>query len=1038
MFTLAWLVAFSIASTAAAVATTTYKNNTTCIENVKFCVPNHKFKPCTQTPSNNTQDGDSTKNKVYSVHSGHCCPCDLSKEDSAKQCFLNVSTAGATALYLLCLIVSALLTRLYIATGVREEEEEMEHVQKVIEYRKLYSAFGLEMNVDDYQQNAYDRNDLQFLRLHRILMVGQLIWIANPLATQMSNTKASSYSGKLTYGANFFTDTSSWLAKCVIKSQEKEPYMSVQTDFWFLLTIMFFVIQILLDMFITCKRNGCRNFGKSNWDDYGGGYGDHAEQKSFKADGVQMLMLKEEDVNVVVDDGDENKSSGPCWKGRCCNILRRNLRIAVLVYFVLYPLCMSIFIQGIACKNFTGDVNAIDGVSKCGTKAWSFFYCIVTLVIPFVGFPYLYYKLNCTKDDKMLDDNFLHDWGYLVIGYKRKMVLWPMVDFFELSAFLLFYYLQLVGIFNFFTRMLLNLISCYCKLVMIETFRPFESSIIYNTAINGKRILVVMFLATLVRIIPQIPDDEETKLDTLSLCQGTARHTISSYIIWTSYFVFFLLILLCFFDYWYNGLVFEWVRRKLRRLNGEKEVDGDNEVDPYVSEFLKLEGEYRIPSDQLKIQRDDDSDPIYLGAGGFGSVYKATWAQDQAYPVAAKELNATKMEDPNEKEDFVTEVKNLIMANHRNVINFYGICEQMDYSRDADGLRRRYIVMEYAQNGSLESYLSTASKSYLPQLENLRKNKRATTQNMQLIYPLPSKRFLRWAMDIAAGLNYLNSKGMPHQDVKPHNILLDRYNTVKLCDLGFKKMKQVDDNGAQARSGSQGVLRYNSRNSRGKTRSATDSIFEERGTAQYKSPEAFRIALEEWGEKVDVWAYGVVLKRMASLRQPFNMGRGGDGVSISDIFKKLPKCELLPFDHFDNKTIYYVHPLLEDLIKLCLNINPRKRPSFEKIYGLLDGMIQDDGNTNSSMKTRQSNGRRSTMRGIVQMNPAFGVVPHSRTPVEVLRKMKSNNAIKMTHERDAVKISQLISKPRSRSNAPPRFWEKKKHTSTEMQTFNSK
>ena len=112
------------------------------------------------------------------------------------------------------------------------------------------------------------------------------------------------------------------------------------------------------------------------------------------------------------------------------------------------------------------------------------------------------------------------------------------------------------------------------------------------------------------------------------MCEGTARHTLSGYIIWISYALFFLLILLCFFDYWYNGLLFEWARRKFRGLNGQKEVEDDNGADPYVSEFLKLEGEYRIPSDQLKIQRDDDSDPIYLGAGGFGSVQVGSQGRD--------------------------------------------------------------------------------------------------------------------------------------------------------------------------------------------------------------------------------------------------------------------------------------------------------------------------------------------------------------------------------------------------------------------------
>ena len=40
------------------------------------------------------------------------------------------------------------------------------------------------------------------------------------------------------------------------------------------------------------------------------------------------------------------------------------------------------------------------------------------------------------------------------------------------------------------------------------------------------------------------------------------------------------------------------------------------------------------------------------------------------------------------------------------------------------------------------------------------------------------------AMDIASALQYLNSKNMPHRDVKPHNIFLTAQNNVKIGDLG--------------------------------------------------------------------------------------------------------------------------------------------------------------------------------------------------------------------------------------------------------------
>ena len=203
--------------------------------------------------------------------------------------------------------------------------------------------------------------------------------------------------------------------------------------------------------------------------------------------------------------------------------------------------------------------------------------------------------------------------------------------------------------------------------------------------------------------------------------------------------------------------------------------------------------------------------------------------------------------------------------------------------------------MEYAENGSLESMLSKIASNYLHQI-NGASDEKEKLRLKSLCYPLTPARFLRWAVDIAAGLKYLNSKGMPHQDVKPHNILLDRHDTVKICDLGFKKLKEVSPQASKipkrrlqySRSGDFG--RNSDRNSdlpsgrsTGKQESGAAGLFEERGTAQYKSPEAFHTLLEDWGEEIDVWAFGVLLMRMASLRQPFDMSRE-TGVSIRDIF----------------------------------------------------------------------------------------------------------------------------------------------------------
>ena len=71
------------------------------------------------------------------------------------ECFLNANTGWA--LFLppsQCVLIAMALLRMYVATAVREGKEEAEHAYDMSEYYKLYRAFGLEMQVDDYEQNA--------------------------------------------------------------------------------------------------------------------------------------------------------------------------------------------------------------------------------------------------------------------------------------------------------------------------------------------------------------------------------------------------------------------------------------------------------------------------------------------------------------------------------------------------------------------------------------------------------------------------------------------------------------------------------------------------------------------------------------------------------------------------------------------------------------------------------------------------------------------------------------------------------------------
>lgn len=83
-----------------------------------------------------------------------------------------------------------------------------------------------------------------------------------------------------------------------------------------------------------------------------------------------------------------------------------------------------------------------------------------------------------------------------------------------------------------------------------------------------------------------------------------------------------------------------------------------------------------------------------LGRGGFGTVYRAV-SQSLGY-VAIKEIESET--DEKAQKIFRDELKQLNRSSHIRIIKFYGI--SLDLKEKA-----HYLVMEYANNGTLRKYL---------------------------------------------------------------------------------------------------------------------------------------------------------------------------------------------------------------------------------------------------------------------------------------------------------------------------------------------
>ncbi len=108
---------------------------------------------------------------------------------------------------------------------------------------------------------------------------------------------------------------------------------------------------------------------------------------------------------------------------------------------------------------------------------------------------------------------------------------------------------------------------------------------------------------------------------------------------------------------------------------------------------------------------------------------------------------------------------------------------------------------------------------------------------------------------IVTGLRYLHSANIMHRDLKPQNILLDRFLNVKICDFGLAR--------CMTRGFIQKPLKRKHQASAEREESAffhakyTDWVV----TRWYRAPELF-IRAEDYDESVDIWSLGCIFAEL--------------------------------------------------------------------------------------------------------------------------------------------------------------------------------
>src|SRR5947209_8833849 len=155
-----------------------------------------------------------------------------------------------------------------------------------------------------------------------------------------------------------------------------------------------------------------------------------------------------------------------------------------------------------------------------------------------------------------------------------------------------------------------------------------------------------------------------------------------------------------------------------------------------------------------------------LGAGGMGEVYVAR-DPSLGRKVAIKLLPVRLSGDKETLARFTREARSASALNHPNIVTIHEV--GMDH-----GSGSPYIVMEYIDGRDLRSLLSDG--------------------------PLPNRKTLDIAAQIADGLAAAHEQRIVHRDLKPENVMVTKDGYVKVLDFGLAKIIRPageDDDTAQ-------------------------------------------------------------------------------------------------------------------------------------------------------------------------------------------------------------------------------------------------
>lgn len=247
-----------------------------------------------------------------------------------------------------------------------------------------------------------------------------------------------------------------------------------------------------------------------------------------------------------------------------------------------------------------------------------------------------------------------------------------------------------------------------------------------------------------------------------------------------------------------------------------------------------------------------------IGEGGMAIVYKARdLILDRI--VAVKVLRSEFSHDNDFIRRFRREAESVASLSHPNIVSIYDIGEEEQCY---------FIVMEYVEGVTLKTFIKD-------------------------FQPVPLETIVYIMEQVALAIGHAHDYGIVHRDIKPHNILVDANDQVKVTDFGI------------ALAVTSATMTY------------TNAIL---GSAHYLSPEQAKGGKAT--EKSDIYALGIVLYECLTGRLPF-AGSSPVSVALMHLNETVPRVHEFRSD---------VPQSMENIVIKAMAKNPNHRYNSVKEF----------------------------------------------------------------------------------------------------------